>query len=81
MLSVKAMIFSYPKQKKYMCFCSATEVFNMMMACFHLFFFPHLNALIPQGPYEQSTCVLQQLELLHNCEQNDTYFFYLIILI
>lgn len=52
MLSAKAMIFSYLKQKKYMCFCSVTEVFSTRMACFQLIFSPHLNGKIPQGPYD-----------------------------
>lgn len=42
MLSAKAMTFSYPKQKKYMYFCSVTEAFNKRMACFQLLFFPTL---------------------------------------
>lgn len=43
MLSAKAKIFSYTKQKKCMYVCSVTEIFYTSMACFQLLLFPTLT--------------------------------------
>lgn len=76
MLSAKATIFSYPKQN-YLYFC--IEVFKMRVLVFQLLFFPHLSGEIPQGPHNDQGVLCSDLKSLHNCEQNGTYLFFLIL--